>query len=55
MHQGIPPGRHVKALLNEGEYLSIIHGLHTPAAVFKQLQQSNVWKNYIVRINSTKN
>lgn len=55
MHQGIPPGRHVKALLNEGEYLSIIHGLHTPAAVFKQLQQSNVWKNYIVGINSTKN
>lgn len=55
LHQGIPPGRHIKALLNEGEYLSIIHELQTPSAVFKQLQQSNVWKNYIIRINSTKN
>ncbi|MGL4348314.1 MAG: CCA tRNA nucleotidyltransferase [Chlamydiales bacterium] len=55
IHQGIPPGKHLKALLNEGEHLAIIHDLHTPAAVFKQLQQSYVWKNYIVRINSTEN
>lgn len=55
MNQGIPPGKHVKALLSEGEHLAIIHDLHTPAAVFKQLQQSYVWKNYIMRINSAKN
>lgn len=55
MHQGIPPGKHMKALLNEGEHLSIIHDLHTPAAVFKQLQQSYVWKNYIMHINSAEN
>lgn len=55
INQGIPPGKHVKALLNEGEHLAIIHDLHTPAAVFKQLQQSYVWKNYIMHINSGEN
>lgn len=53
MQQGVIPGRHVKALLEEGEYLSVTHSLHTPAAVFKKLKQSSIWKNYLAQFNST--
>lgn len=53
MQQGILPGPHVKALLEEGEYLSVMHNLHTPNAVFKKLQQSHTWKKYLMQLNST--
>lgn len=52
MEQGVLPGPYVKALLEEGEYLSVMHNLHTPNAVFKKLQQSHVWKNYLMQLNS---
>lgn len=52
MEQGVAPGPYVKALLEEGEYLSVMHNLHTPNAVFKKLQQSHVWKNYLTQLNS---
>lgn len=52
MEQGVLPGRYIKSLLEEGEYLAVVHNLHTPTAVFKKLQQSEVWKDYLMQLNS---